>query len=209
MPDDPAFLRMIAATPDDDAPRLVYADVLDERGDPASVARAEFIRIQCERARHKPDSPEWRELWHRDTALLDWAKRWREELPGFHGVIYGGFIRGFIDHVSVTGEPFAQYFRLIVDSVPIRKLTLGEMDKRTASVIAGCPHLAEVSELEFYPSAAVTADILWPFADRGPWPRLQRLRVPMPEGNRRGGRHRSWRQVRKALQAKFGGRLTT
>jgi uncharacterized protein (TIGR02996 family) len=40
-----AFLRKIIAEPDDDLPRLVYADRLDEAGD---CARAEFIRIGCE-----------------------------------------------------------------------------------------------------------------------------------------------------------------
>ena len=56
MPDDPAFIRTIAAAPTDDAPRLIYADVLDERGDEVSVARAEFIRVQIEKARLEPRS---------------------------------------------------------------------------------------------------------------------------------------------------------
>ena len=43
------FLEAICATPQDDTPRLVYADWLDEHGDPA---RAEFIRVQVELARH-------------------------------------------------------------------------------------------------------------------------------------------------------------
>jgi uncharacterized protein (TIGR02996 family) len=46
MEDEP-FLRAISAAPDDDAPRLVYADWLDDRGDP----RAEFVRLQV-RLRH-------------------------------------------------------------------------------------------------------------------------------------------------------------
>lgn len=37
------FLVAIRASPDDDAPRLVYADWLEERGD----VRGEFIAIQC------------------------------------------------------------------------------------------------------------------------------------------------------------------
>jgi uncharacterized protein (TIGR02996 family) len=37
----------VLAAPGDDAPRLVYADWLDEHGEPG---RAEFIRVQCERA---------------------------------------------------------------------------------------------------------------------------------------------------------------
>src|SRR5262249_51734963 len=40
------FLQAILAAPEDDTPRLVYADWLEERGDP----RGEFIRIQCELA---------------------------------------------------------------------------------------------------------------------------------------------------------------
>jgi uncharacterized protein (TIGR02996 family) len=40
-----AFLRAIFDAPDDDTPRLVYADFLQENGD---EDRAELIRVQCE-----------------------------------------------------------------------------------------------------------------------------------------------------------------
>lgn len=46
-PDHDAFFRAICAAPDDDGPRLVYADWLDEQGDAVLSARAEFIRLQC------------------------------------------------------------------------------------------------------------------------------------------------------------------
>lgn len=46
-----AFLRAILDRPDDDAPRLVYADWLDDRGD---ADRAELIRVQCEIAKPEP-----------------------------------------------------------------------------------------------------------------------------------------------------------
>jgi uncharacterized protein (TIGR02996 family) len=42
--DDP-FLQTLLAEPDDETTRLVYADWLEERGDPQSVARSEFLRI--------------------------------------------------------------------------------------------------------------------------------------------------------------------
>jgi uncharacterized protein (TIGR02996 family) len=42
------FLRAIVAAPDDDLPRLIFADWLDEYGE---GERAEFIRVQCELAR--------------------------------------------------------------------------------------------------------------------------------------------------------------
>lgn len=60
---DADFLRAILAVPDDDAPRLIYADWLDENGQPE---RAEFIRVQCRIA----------EIEHRRTELfnddVDW-----------------------------------------------------------------------------------------------------------------------------------------
>src|SRR5687767_2099915 len=62
MSDAHALLAAIRAAPDDDAPRLVYADWLDENGQPA---RAEFIRVQCELARR--ESPELR---RREAELL-------------------------------------------------------------------------------------------------------------------------------------------
>jgi uncharacterized protein (TIGR02996 family) len=45
MSDEAAFLRAIQANPQDDAPRLVYADWLDERGDDHSVRKATFLRM--------------------------------------------------------------------------------------------------------------------------------------------------------------------
>jgi uncharacterized protein (TIGR02996 family) len=54
MTDEPALLAAIAARPDDDTPRLVYADWLDDHGD---ADRAEFIRLQCRLAQGGPDDP--------------------------------------------------------------------------------------------------------------------------------------------------------
>jgi uncharacterized protein (TIGR02996 family) len=39
-----AFVRDVAANPEDDAPRLIFADWLEDNGDPD---RAEFVRLQC------------------------------------------------------------------------------------------------------------------------------------------------------------------
>ena len=43
MTEEAAFLTAVCERPDDDAPRLIFADWLEERGDP----RGEFIRVQC------------------------------------------------------------------------------------------------------------------------------------------------------------------
>jgi uncharacterized protein (TIGR02996 family) len=53
-----ALVEAIAAGPDnDDLPRLVFADWLEENGEPT---RAEFIRLQCQLARLPPDTPRLR-----------------------------------------------------------------------------------------------------------------------------------------------------
>ena len=47
MTDESAFIRAIIADPDNDGPRLVYADWLEDRG---QCARSELIRVQVELA---------------------------------------------------------------------------------------------------------------------------------------------------------------
>jgi uncharacterized protein (TIGR02996 family) len=51
---DDAFLQAILESPDDDTPRLVYADYLDEHGE---TDRAEFIRVQVALASLPPGNP--------------------------------------------------------------------------------------------------------------------------------------------------------
>jgi uncharacterized protein (TIGR02996 family) len=46
--EEPGLLAAVIENPDDDLPRLVYADWLDDNGQPE---RARFIRVQCEIAR--------------------------------------------------------------------------------------------------------------------------------------------------------------
>src|SRR5437016_2642828 len=71
MTEDQAFLQAILEAHDDDAPRLVYADWLDDHGD---EWRAEFIRVQCEAARLPEGDPRRRELAARADELL-WSMR--------------------------------------------------------------------------------------------------------------------------------------
>jgi uncharacterized protein (TIGR02996 family) len=54
MTDEDAFLAAIKASADDDAPRLIYSDWLDERGDP----RGDFIRLHLALRAAAPDHSE-------------------------------------------------------------------------------------------------------------------------------------------------------
>jgi uncharacterized protein (TIGR02996 family) len=55
MADHPELLQAIVESPDDDDVRLVYADWLDENGEPE---RAEFIRLHCRLARMLDTNPD-------------------------------------------------------------------------------------------------------------------------------------------------------
>jgi uncharacterized protein (TIGR02996 family) len=72
-PDRLAFLRAIASSPDDDTPRLVFADWLDEHAaSDADRARAEFLRLSC---RSRPKA-------RITKAEQDWlAENWRRLVP--------------------------------------------------------------------------------------------------------------------------------
>ncbi len=60
MNEDEAFIRVIVDSPGDDTPRLVYADWLDDRGDP----RGPYLRAeaQWEKGRQKPQERKVRKL---------------------------------------------------------------------------------------------------------------------------------------------------
>ena len=101
MTHDEAFLEALREHPEDDAPRLIYADWLDEHGDPA---RAEFIRLQCELARRPMDDARYRILDLRaEQHLHENRERWD---PFFDRPYHVGvqFRRGFIELLALKGQ---------------------------------------------------------------------------------------------------------
>ena len=92
------LLRAIREHPDDDLPRLVYADWLEEHGEPQ---RAEFIRSQVELARGVESEQRRQALRAREAELLEThAAGWTEPLAGL--VRGWRFSRGFIERVTLT-----------------------------------------------------------------------------------------------------------
>jgi uncharacterized protein (TIGR02996 family) len=76
MSDDAAFLRAIASDPADDTVRLAYADFLEETGEPAHAARAEFTRTQIEARSLHLNHPRRADLEARAAELF--AEHWVE-----------------------------------------------------------------------------------------------------------------------------------
>src|SRR5436190_24041320 len=110
---DEGFLRAIAEHPDDDSLRLVYADWLDEHGNPEY---AEFVRVQIALAQNadgKGDLPasELARLRSRERSLLSRHKaRWLQPLRdlGAKGRTHGELWRGFVDDVVIDTAVFLE-----------------------------------------------------------------------------------------------------
>ena len=92
-----ALLAEIYANPADDAPRLVYADLLLAQGDP----RGELIVLQIERARRNIDEPSERE----QELLKKHGKAWLGELAPVlswgKGYACTAFRRGFVAEADI------------------------------------------------------------------------------------------------------------
>src|SRR5215207_1095926 len=118
-PADAAFLAAIRDRPDDDLPRLVYADYLDERGDP----RGEFIRLQCERPTLAADDPRRYELLAREHELL---RAHEDEWLGPLAAVVSNheFRRGFIAGVLVMTEAFVAHADSLFGWAPIQDVKL-------------------------------------------------------------------------------------
>src|SRR5262245_57688746 len=95
------FLGAINANLDEDTPRLVFADWLQENGD---EARAEFIRIQCAVARGETRGAERAEV-----LLAEHRERWLHGLPKkfLKHPEWCVFRRGFIAAMTVPGKLWA------------------------------------------------------------------------------------------------------
>lgn len=98
-PRHPGLYQAILEQPADDALRSIYADWLEDHGDPE---RAEFIRAQIELSRLPADSPRHPELAAQQERLLKAnRKRWTAGLPPWARE-HARFRRGFVAEVSGT-----------------------------------------------------------------------------------------------------------
>jgi len=123
---DPGYAGLVEdvlAHPDDDAPRLVLADALMERGDP----RGELIAIQC--ARSEED-----DAVDRVAALLDaHGDRWTAGLGP--KTLSFGFHRGFVEEVRGPSEVLSRYLPKLQRVAPIRRVLLEKIDHRSVDAL--------------------------------------------------------------------------
>lgn len=104
-PTEASLLQEIVADPDNDVPRLVYADWLEEFGDESQRARAEFIRAQIiYESSSQDDEPNQYQNWCLAERLREEHKaKWIEPLEKLSGLNLsrGEWRRGFLCNLSL------------------------------------------------------------------------------------------------------------
>ena len=150
-----ALLRAVCDAPDDDLPRLVFADWCEENGEPD---RAEFIRLMC-RVHHLCTAIDRgagekavREMTPLDQRAWEvWGKHgrgWFAELPKLAGITWpdGRWQRGFAPSVTAaTVGSFLKHADTIAATIPFAGLTILRVHGVTA--LLKCPHLRTVRVL--------------------------------------------------------------
>jgi uncharacterized protein (TIGR02996 family) len=177
------LLAAVLRDPDDEAVRLVYADWLEERGDP----RGEFIRVQCELARidaARPvilsahtscswgmwealadavDVPGRAELEAREAALLEEHEdEWAGDLSDL-GVNDWEFRRGFVECITLPAENYLENAAALARVAPLRDVEVEEIDGRIAD-LAALPELGRLRSLALHGSQQDEPEGIQPLA---------------------------------------------
>jgi len=153
------FLQAIIEHPDDDAPRLVFADWLEEQG---QTERAEFIRVQCELARFSEDDPRRQNLEIRERELLtEYARQWAESLRSWG--VPGEFTRGFVESITLRPQSFLDNADGIFGAAPIRcvefqtamfqlpaLILIHPSSAALMPAVASCPHIRRLIRVSFW-----------------------------------------------------------
>jgi uncharacterized protein (TIGR02996 family) len=126
MHDGDALLAAIIAHPDEDTPRLVYADWLEENDQPE---RAEFIRLQISTAklpnRMKSGAVMPPRMHPRESALLkEHRNEWIGPLAQILPKAQFDFWRGFVEAVLTSPELYLRHASELFATTPVRDIRL-------------------------------------------------------------------------------------
>lgn len=183
MTHEEAFLAAIREAVEDDAPRLIYADWLDERGE---GERAEFIRVQCRIADvnaellsdedcgdpHCEGCKERRILQEREQELFPIIAG-RYYLPRFPAgsmveQVEYAYRRGFVDAVTCTAVAWLLCGAVICKAQPVRKVRLSDRKPWTLNAALGDKAVwhwfaeqEEITSLDVVLSAARLPPEIW------------------------------------------------
>jgi uncharacterized protein (TIGR02996 family) len=147
-PEEAAFLDAILEAPEDDTPRLVFADWLEDHGRPE---RAELFRLQVELARWVPDLGRRTELRRRERDILQ--RREADWLGGLAPFCVRWHWRRGLPHVTMrAGRLLGKAFRDAPDgllrSAWVESLRVTDLQRRHLRELTRSPALHEVGALD-------------------------------------------------------------
>jgi uncharacterized protein (TIGR02996 family) len=143
-PEEAGLLARVCAEPDDDSPRLIFADWLDEQGDP----RGEFIRVQVAISRLPAEDPTRTALLDREATLLArHHARWSEPLRGVAST--AEFRRGFAETVFIDAKTFLLRADELFQLAPVRQIRFLDIGSNLGRLMES-PHLAQLSSVTIY-----------------------------------------------------------
>lgn len=162
--DGDALFRAICEQPWEDTPRLVYADWLEENGDPV---RAEFIRVQVELAKLPPGGQWPHPLAQRAAELRKQGdpgkgetkpgrgkrvKRWSKELPVPEGVEWTPvYHRGFHNGVTfATMHAVLTHEEAVTTAAPIDWVSVKGLLPFMVEVLLTRPWVRRLAELSLW-----------------------------------------------------------
>lgn len=150
MTDRDALMSAIIANPEEDTPRLIFADWLQENG---QDRRAQFIRRQIEADRAEPFSREaCTAIDAANRLLAGYRGKWTKTVRQW--VLEWNFARGFVEHVAVNVVNFPRDAARLFAAEPIRSLQLvrptSEDPPLFLDEFLGTPQLASVTRLNLY-----------------------------------------------------------
>jgi uncharacterized protein (TIGR02996 family) len=139
-----AFLQTIIERPDEDLPRLVFADWLEEHGD---LPRAEFIRLQCQGAAMPAGAARY-EVEERARAIRwEHEQKWLGPLRG--RARWWCFHRGFLEECGFNSFHFVRGAASLFDQGPVRRVSLGGMGGRIGRLLE-LPELVRITHLDLF-----------------------------------------------------------
>ena len=117
MTDELSFVEEIRRSPHDLTPRLIYADYLEDCGNP----RGELIRVQCQLDELQAGAPGRADLFKQERDLLErYGNDWLAPLRamGVQGVSIHSFQRGLLEHVRMDVADFVKHGHDLCQTAP-------------------------------------------------------------------------------------------
>jgi uncharacterized protein (TIGR02996 family) len=152
MDDERALLKAIIAHPDEDTPRLVFADWLQEHDQPE---RAEYIRLSIRRANLRYTDPGYQTASQKIAAALlplidrwdtQWARQFAARFPKASNVEFV-LRRGFIEEIWCSPAFFLKNAERLLNEAPIRSLMPRASTPRTAATLVASSWFRHLTRL--------------------------------------------------------------